>query len=94
LSLFRTSDEDTGLGVRFTDPWKVSFHWGGGVKYLMRDQVGVVLQFNDSASGVPGYGLPTTALDLTGQFTPGFRPDGVAHNWLVSIGFTYQWDER
>jgi opacity protein-like surface antigen len=94
LSLFRTGNADAALGVRLNDPWKFAFHWGGGVKYLLRDQVGVVLQFSDSVSGVPGYGLSTTALDLPGQFTPGLRPDGVAHNWLVSIGFVYQWDER
>jgi hypothetical protein len=40
---------------------------------------------------VPGYGLPRTAPAFA---EAGFRPDGVLHNWQVSIGFMYTFTVR
>ena len=75
------------LGIRFNDPWKLSFHWGGGVKYLLQDHVAAGIQFSDAISGVPHYGLPAVQL----QSQAGFRPDGFLHNWRIGISFIYQW---
>jgi opacity protein-like surface antigen len=74
-------------GIHFNNPWKFSFHWGGGVKYLIQDHVAAGFQFSDAVSGVPGYGLPS----VQGQSQPGFRPAGYLHNWRYGISFIYQW---
>ncbi len=77
-----------------SDPWKFTMNWGGGVKYLVREHAVASFQFSDSVSGVPGYGLPE--IGKTGQagYVAGFRPDGLMNNWLVSVGFTYQWETK
>ena len=64
------------LGIHFNDPWKFSFHWGGGVKYLLQDHLAAGFQFSDAISGVPHYGLPPVQL----QSQAGFQPDGLLHN--------------
>ena len=79
-------------GIHLSDPWKFTMNWGGGVKYLFRKQVAGSLQFGDSISGVPGYGLPETGRVVSGVYVPGFRPKGLLNNWLVGIGFIFQWD--
>ncbi len=68
--------------------------WGGGVKYLMRDQIAVSMQYTDNISGVPHYGLPSTGLVTPGQYSPGFSPNGMLHNRLISLSFNYQWGSR
>lgn len=80
-------------GIRLSDPWKFTMNWGGGMKYLLKDRVAASLQFSDSMSGVPRYGLPTAGSVVSGRYVPGFRPDDFLHNWLISVGFVYQWDE-
>ena len=77
------------LGIRLNDPWKFSFHWGGGVKYLLRDHAAMGFQFSDAISGVPHYGLP----EVQRQSQAGFKPDGLLHNWRVGISFIYQWSQ-
>jgi hypothetical protein len=29
-----------------------------------------------------------------GAFRPGFEPTGYLNNWLINLGFAYQWGER
>jgi opacity protein-like surface antigen len=75
------------LGIQFNDPWKFSFHWGGGAKYLIQDHVAAGFQFSDAVSGVPHYGLPPVWI----QSQPGLRPAGSLHNWRFGISLIYQW---
>lgn len=77
-------------GIQLNDPWKFAMRWGGGAKYLIRDQLAVSVQYSDSISGVPHYGLPAIGYASADQFVAGFRPDGVLHNHLISVGFNYQ----
>jgi opacity protein-like surface antigen len=79
-------------GIKLSDPWKFTMNWGGGVKYLLRRQVAGSFQFSDSISGVPGYGLPKSGGVVSGTYVPGFRPDGYLNNWLISLGFIFQWE--
>ncbi len=76
-----------------SDPWKFTLNWGGGVKYQFAQGVGASLQFSDSISGVPAYGLPKTGKVGPGGYVPGFQPDGLMNNWMIGIGFVYQWGE-
>ncbi len=87
-------DAAAALGIHLTDPWKFSMRWGGGVKYLIRDQVAVSVQFTDNISGVPQYGMPGAGYTVAGQYVAGFRPDGLMHNRLISVGFNYQFGRR
>ena len=81
-------------GINLSDPWKFTMNWGGGAKYLLMRQVAASLQFSDSISGVPGYGLPESGKVVSGTYVPGFHPNGYLNNWLISLGFVYQWHER
>ncbi len=81
-------------GIHLSSPWKFSGRWGGGVKYLIRDQIAVSAQYVDNISGVPHFGLPATGYMASGQYVPGFRPDGLQHDHLISVSFTYQWGSR
>ena len=98
VSLFYVKDSGKEAaevqGIRLSDPWKFTMNWGGGVKYLLRKQVALSGQFSDSISGVPNYGLPETGRVVSEAYVPGFRPDGLQHNWLISAGFVFQWDNR
>ncbi len=85
--------EAAAQGIRLSDPWKFTMNFGGGIKYLLKPQVAVSLQFSDSISGVPRYGLPTSGSVVSGRYVPGFHPNGYLDNWLISISFLYQWDE-
>ena len=64
------------------------------MKYLVKKQIAVSLQFSDSISGFPGYGLPEDGSVTSGGYVPGFRPNGYMHNWLIGAGLVFQWDER
>ncbi len=86
-------DAAAAQGIQLSDPWKFTVNWGGGMKYLVVRQVAGSFQFSDSISGVPGYGLPKTGTVVSGAYVPGFRPEGYLHNWLISLGFIFQWDE-
>ena len=90
-----SKNEATALWVSsLSDPWKFTMNWGGGVKYLFKKPVAALFQFSDSISGVPGYGLPETGSVGSGGYSPGFRPDGLMNNWLISFGLNYQWNDR
>jgi hypothetical protein len=87
-------DAAAAKGILLSDPWKLNVSWGGGVKYLILDQVAASFQFSDGISGVPGYGLPPNGRFASGQYSPGFLPDGYQNNWLISLAFIYQWGSR
>ncbi len=89
-----SKDAAAAQGIQLNDPWKFTMSWGGGVKYLVKNQIAASFQFSDSISGVPGYGLPKTGSVVSGTYVPGFRPDGLMNNWLISAGFVYQGDDR
>jgi opacity protein-like surface antigen len=80
-------------GIHLSDPWKFTMNFGGGVKYLVKDHFAASMQFGDSISDVPAYGLPPNGYYISGKYVPGFRPDGLLNNWLISVGFIYQWDQ-
>jgi hypothetical protein len=80
-------------GIHLNAPWKVTANFGGGVKYLVKDHFAASAQFSDSISGTPGYGLPLNGYYASGKYVAGFRPNGLLNNWLVSVGFVYQWDQ-
>ncbi len=98
LSLFRATRKSVAEGsapdTRLSSSWKATVNWGGGVKYLLMDHWAASLQFTDSVSGVPGYGLPSTAAASGGSLVPGFRPKGFLHDKIVTLGIVYQWDDR
>ena len=96
ITLFRVAQDSilagTAASRRLSDPWKFSMSWGGGAKYLIQDRWAVSVQFTDSVSGVPRYGLPGAAYYSGATLVPGFRPKGYLHQKLISIGVIYQWD--
>jgi len=77
---------------RLSSPWKVGFNWGGGVKYLLWERIGICAQYNNWVTSAPGYGLPSTATDGETQFFPGMNSRGLYSNSLLSIGLIYTWD--
>jgi opacity protein-like surface antigen len=95
VSLFQTFGDGerdaVGLGINLQDAWKFSFSFGGGAKVQMGRNWGLRADIRDQITGVPGYGLPRTAPAFA---EAGFRPDGVLHNWQVSIGFMYTFTVR
>ncbi len=96
VSLYQTrgSSNPGAETIHLNSPWKFTSRWGGGVKYLILDQVAVTLQYSNYISGVPGYGLPESGSIVSGQYVPGFKPDGLLQNRVISLGFTYQWGSR
>jgi opacity protein-like surface antigen len=80
------------LGMQLTSPWKATLNWGGGLKYLIQDHVAVNVHLIDTVSGVPKYGLPSSAQFSPGQISPGFDPKGLMHNWQLGFGLAYQFD--
>ncbi len=89
-----SKDAAAAYNVHLNDPWKFSMRWGGGVKYLIKDQFAVAFQYTSNTSGIPQYGLPGTGYVASGQYVPGFRPDGLLNNRLISLSFNYQWGSR
>ncbi len=81
-------------GVDLLNRWKFSAAYGGGVKYSVQPHWGFRADVRDIVTGVPDYGLPPVAPTVVGTRGPGFRPDGVLHNWQVLIGFYYGFNVR
>ncbi|GAB4229566.1 MAG: hypothetical protein Kow00109_00870 [Acidobacteriota bacterium] len=79
-------------GVSLTDRWKLAGSWGGGLKWRLGESWGVRFDARDVITGTPDYGLPHTADFFQGLVGPGFRPEGLLHNWQVSTGFSYYFD--
>jgi len=96
VSLFHVSgsSKDTAatMGIYLKSPWKFTMDWGCGAKYLIKKQVAASFHFSDSISGVPGYGLPEAGRLTLDGYVPGFRPEGLLHNWLIGAGIVFQWD--
>ncbi len=79
-------------GIVLKDCWKFAFSFGGGVKYLITNKIGVRVDVRDQITGVPNYGLPDTSPVLPGgEIGAAFRADGRVHNWLVNVGLNYYW---
>lgn len=75
------------------DGWKFAVSYGGGFKYLFDQEVGMTFDVRDTVSGVPSYGLPRTAQVVNRVFVPGLDRDGLYHNFQVSLGLTFRWNE-
>jgi opacity protein-like surface antigen len=89
----RVKKDARELDLFLRDSWEFVFNWGGGFKYLVMDEFAVTVDVKDRISGVPSYGLPSTARIINGHFQPGFAPHGTMQNWQFNFGLTYQWDE-
>jgi hypothetical protein len=89
-----SKDEARALGLNLRDSWEFTVNLGGGVKYLVMDEFAVIFDFKDQISGIPTYGLPSSARVTDGQFQPGFSRDGLFQNWQFNLGIAFQWDER
>lgn len=98
MGLFYTkgsSEREAALeGIDIKNRWKVAFNWGGGLKLLLRDHLAARFQLGDQVTGVPNYGFPSVAQVGSDTFTPGFKPNGNLHNWLLVVGLAYQWGEK
>lgn len=82
-------------GIVLKDRWKFAFSFGGGVKYLLTNKLGLRVDLRDQISGVPNYGLPDTSPVLPGgQIGAGFRADGRVHNWILNVGLNYYWNPK
>ena len=93
-SFYELSSQSEGealqAGVTVKDRWKLAFSWGAGIKVHAGRRWGLRLDFRDHVTGVPNYGLPEQApLIAPGQTGPGFRPDGLLHNWQLTGGIMY-----
>jgi opacity protein-like surface antigen len=88
-----SKDEAELLGLNLRDSWEFMMNWGGGFKFLVMDQFAVVADVKDQISGIPSYGLPTSARIVNGQYQPGIRLDGFLHNWQFNLGLAVQWDD-
>jgi hypothetical protein len=86
-------DAEAALGVPLRDSWKFAVSYGGGFKFLFDQEVGMTFDVRDTVSGVPSYGLPRTAQVVNGVFVPGLDRDGFYHNFQVSLGLTFRWNE-
>jgi hypothetical protein len=86
-------DAETLLGVDLRDSWKFNVSYGGGFKFLFNGDVGVAFDARDTVSGVPSYGLPKTAQVVNGVFVPGLNRDGVVHNFQLSFGLIFRWND-
>ncbi len=98
LSLFyvRRSGKNAAeaQGLRLKDPWKFTVSLGGGARYFLGSRIAAFFQFSDNISGVPGYGLPISGQVLEEEYIPGFRPNGLLHNWETRCGIMLQLRER
>jgi opacity protein-like surface antigen len=88
-----SKDEASELGVRLRDSWKFAVAAGGGFKYLIDEEVALTFDVRDYISGIPSYGLPSTARIVDGQFQPGFARSGFLNNWQINLGITFLWDD-
>ena len=84
--------EALGRGLELRDSWKFLATWGGGFKYFATDELAFTFDVKDHLSGVPSYGLPSSARKVNGQYQPGVSSTGVMHNWQLNFGVAVQWD--
>ncbi len=84
--------EALARGVDLNDTWKFVGSFGGGVKYMINDSIGIRFDVRDLLSGVPSYSLPrTSSVDDDGTIGPAFRPDGILSDWQFSGGILFTW---
>lgn len=97
LSLFHipeaSKNDALDQGIPLRDSWHFGLHWGGGFKYLVRDQFVVRMDVLDYMTPVPSYGLPSSAKVVNGQYQPGIGRNGWLNQWQFSWGLAFQWDE-
>jgi opacity protein-like surface antigen len=85
-----SQDEALREGADLKNRWKLAFSYGAGVKLQVAPGWGVRADFRDQVTGVPDFGFPSQAPLLEGGETgPGFRADGILHNWQTTVGVTY-----
>jgi opacity protein-like surface antigen len=89
----RVKKDALELGLKLRDSWELLFNLGGGMKYLLADQLAFSFDVKYRLSGVPSYGLPDSARVVNGQYRPGMAATGVLQNTTFSFGLIYQWDE-
>jgi opacity protein-like surface antigen len=89
----RSKNDALALGLSLRDSWEFAGNWGGGLKYLVHDQVTLSFDVKDQISSVPSYGLPRSARVTNGQFQPGIARSGLLNNWQLNFGIGVQWDE-
>ena len=91
----QSKNDAAAEGIVLKDRWKFAFSFGGGVKYLITNKLGVRVDVRDQIAGVPNYGLPDTSPVLPGgAIGAAFRADGQVHNWMVNVGFNYYWGNQ
>ena len=92
---FIHGDRDQALasGVYLRDSWKFTANWGGGFKYMVDEQTALLLDFKDSVSGIPTYGLPSAAQVVNGQYQPGIGSTGRLNIWQVNFGVAFRWND-
>lgn len=97
-SLFQLTDDTDNRGVLegldLRDRWKLAVSWGGGVKVYSGRRWGFRLDFRDTVTGVPDYGIPRMSQVVNGLPTPAFRPDGLFHRLQFSGGFLFTFSGR
>ncbi|MEE2839960.1 MAG: outer membrane beta-barrel protein [Acidobacteriota bacterium] len=85
-----SQDEALRQGVNLKNRWKLALSYGGGIKFRMAPRWGFRVDFRDQVTGVPDFGFPSQAPLLEGGETgPGFRAEGLLHNWQTTFGFVY-----
>ncbi len=85
-----SQDEAIRQGVDLKNRWKLAFSYGGGVKFRMAPRWGIRVDIRDQLTGVPDFGFPSQAPLLEGGETgPGFRAEGLLHNWQTTFGLVY-----
>lgn len=97
-SLFQLTEntENRGVveGLDLRDRWKFAFTWGGGVKVYSGKRWGFRVDFRDTVTGVPDYGIPRMSELVGGLPSPAFRPDGLYHRLQFSGGFLFTFSGR
>ncbi len=85
-----SQDEALRQGVDLKNRWKLALSYGGGGQFRMAPRWGFRVDFWDQVTGVPDFGFPSQAPLLEGGETgPGFRAEGILHNWQTTFGFVY-----
>lgn len=97
-SLFQVAEdsrnEALATGVDLKNRWKFAGSWGAGAKVYAGRNWGFRVDFRDHITGVPNFGLPSTAPQFQGRIGVGFRPEGAIHNWQFAVGLMYTFAGR
>jgi len=96
VGFFRVSDSSRDnvrglIRVNLDRQSKFAFSVGGGVKFKVRHPLGLRVDVRDYITGIPDYDLSGTIPAGLPPIKPrgvAFTPDGIQHNWTVSIGLS------